>query len=226
MWERLIGMTKNALKIVLGKSLVSLFELQTIITQIECKLNDRPLTVLSQDIKDLNPLTPSQLLCGHRLVSYPDSVSLQEVKDPTYHTSSFLNKRFLHCTKLLEHFWNRWAKEYLTLLRERYNFIGKEPCRVIKMGDVVLVHENTPKVSWKLGIVITLYPGLDSVVRTVDVRTASGVLCRSVTKLYPLEVQDENFVNTVKHPINECVKSRPDKRSASLKAAEALKFMS
>ncbi|XP_053380742.1 uncharacterized protein LOC128548959 [Mercenaria mercenaria] len=73
-WERLIGVTKTSIKKVLGKSLVSLEVLQTIVTEVECIVNDRPLTHISTDPTDEEPLTPSHLLYGRRITSpvYPD----------------------------------------------------------------------------------------------------------------------------------------------------------
>ena len=58
-WERLVGLTKSALKRVLGKSMVSFRELETLTFQIEAKLNDRPLTYASDYVTDLQPLSPS-----------------------------------------------------------------------------------------------------------------------------------------------------------------------
>ena len=46
-------------------------ELQTILTEIEATLNSRPLTYLYTDINDGPPLTPSQFLYGHRLLTLP-----------------------------------------------------------------------------------------------------------------------------------------------------------
>ncbi|XP_060568770.1 uncharacterized protein LOC132727351 [Ruditapes philippinarum] len=43
-WERLIGLTKQTLKKILGRAMVDLETLQTIVTEIESLLNDRPLT--------------------------------------------------------------------------------------------------------------------------------------------------------------------------------------
>ena len=70
-WERLIGMTKNVLKKVLGRSFITFEALQTLAVEIEGTLNDRPLTYLSADISDPNPLTPSHLLYGRRIMSLP-----------------------------------------------------------------------------------------------------------------------------------------------------------
>ena len=63
-WERLIGLTKNVLKKVLGRSFITFETLQTLAVEIEGVLNDRPLTYLPTDIDDPHPLTPSHLLYG------------------------------------------------------------------------------------------------------------------------------------------------------------------
>jgi len=54
-WERLVGLTKTAIKKLLGRAHI-LQMLQTV------ALEDRPLTYVSHDPKDPEPLTPSHLL--------------------------------------------------------------------------------------------------------------------------------------------------------------------
>jgi len=66
-WERLIGSTKMSLKKILGRARISLVVLQTLIVEVEAILNDRPLTHVSSDIEDAEPLTPAHLLHGHRI---------------------------------------------------------------------------------------------------------------------------------------------------------------
>ena len=70
-WERLIGLTKTTIKKVLGRSFITLEALQTLVVEIKAVLNDRPLTYLSADVADLEPLTPSHLLYGRRITTYP-----------------------------------------------------------------------------------------------------------------------------------------------------------
>ena len=48
-------------------------ELQTILTEIEATLDSHPLSYLYTDINDGPPLTPSHFLCGHRLLTLPDT---------------------------------------------------------------------------------------------------------------------------------------------------------
>ncbi|XP_006822846.1 uncharacterized protein LOC102808814 [Saccoglossus kowalevskii] len=70
-WEQLIGITKNAIKKVLGRSYIMFDELRTLLTEVENVLNDRPLTYVSSDVEDNAPLSPSHLLHGRPLTSLP-----------------------------------------------------------------------------------------------------------------------------------------------------------
>ena len=84
-WERLVGLTKMSLKKVLGRAHISLPMLQTLIVEIEATLNDRPLTHVSCDITDTEPITPAHLLYGRRISSLPyRRVEEDEVVDPTF----------------------------------------------------------------------------------------------------------------------------------------------
>ena len=78
----MIGLTKSTIKKVLGRTHVSLTTLQTLVIKVEMVLNDRPLIYVSPDITDSEPLTPSHLLCGHRITSLP--YMTVEDDDPTY----------------------------------------------------------------------------------------------------------------------------------------------
>ena len=50
-WEHLIGLTKMTLKMVLGRTFIFLTGSQTIVTEIEAVLNNRPITYASSDIQ-------------------------------------------------------------------------------------------------------------------------------------------------------------------------------
>ena len=62
MWEHLVGLTKMALKKVLGKSRMTSTILQMLVVEVKAILNDRPLTHMSPDINDLELLTPAHFL--------------------------------------------------------------------------------------------------------------------------------------------------------------------
>ena len=83
-WERLIGLTKTTLKKVLGRTFISLINLQTIVVEIEAILNDHPLTYTSTDLNHPEPLCLSHLLYGRRIVSLPYPLDSEDPKDPDY----------------------------------------------------------------------------------------------------------------------------------------------
>ena len=111
-WERLIGLTTNTLKKVLGRALITLSDLQTIIVEIEGILNDRPLTcifAISADIDDEEALTPSHLLNGRRITLLPrENVNEEDINDPDYGHLTTITKRARRMALLLQHFRNRW----------------------------------------------------------------------------------------------------------------------
>jgi len=93
-WERLIGLTKMSLKKVLGRSKISLTVLQTLVVEVEAILNDQPLTHVSSDLDDNEPLTPAHLLHGHRITSLPhEYVEEQDLNDPTYGNNTDISQR-------------------------------------------------------------------------------------------------------------------------------------
>ena len=59
----------------------------------------------------------------------------------------------------------------------------------MKVGDVVLIHNDSPRVNWKLALVTSSNRGRDGLVRSVNLRTANGTTNRPITRLHPLEVQ-------------------------------------
>ena len=194
-WERLVGLTKSALKRVLGKSMVSFRELETLTIQIEAKLNDRPLTYASDDVTDLQPLSPSQLLFGFRLREFPNVVDINEIIDPSYLTPNRLSRRQVRCALLLEQFWKRWKTEYLTALRER-SLPGVQSS-IVRKGHVVIIDSDnhTPRASWQLGVITEIIKSSDNIVRSVKLRTAVGNLVRPIAKLYPLEITSPIYAN-------------------------------
>ena len=185
-WERLIGLTKMTLKKVLGHSLVSFEELQTLVTEVEAILNDRPITYVPTESNDPEALTPSELLYGRRITSLPHYNDTQTPSSVSFSRTS-ATRRAKRLGELLNHFHDRWTHEYLTALRERHQTSGNNSQR-IRVGDIVQIHQESPRVQWKLARVDELFPGSDGLVRSAKLRTANGFLNRPIKKLYPLEV--------------------------------------
>ena len=167
-WERLIGLTKSTIKKVLGRAAVNLCTLQTIVVEVEAILNDRPLTYVSSDIKDAEALTPSHLLYGRQITSLPHPlVESDEVSDPTYQSNTDFLRKAKRVALLIQHFWQRWRLEYLTSLREFHKRSGVNT-ESVRVGDVVLIHDDSPRVNWKLALVTSINRGHDGLVRSAQ----------------------------------------------------------
>ena len=89
---------------------------------------------------------------------------------------------------------SRWKHEYLTSLREFHGSTGDNRQR-IKIGDVVLVHDEGPRINWHLAVIKDLIIGGEKLVRTAIICTSAGETNCPITKLYPLEVRTDGLPN-------------------------------
>ena len=188
----MIGLMKSILRKVLGRSLVMLVELNTLVTEIQAVLNDRPLTVINPDVHVLQPLTPNHLLFGFNNMPLPHPSLDSQEYDPDFGDAHAISRAQHHRTTLYRHFLQRFHSEYLSLLRETHAFSNNArhfATPLIKDGDIVLVADtDTPRHRWSLGVVTKLLRGSDALCRVAVVRTAHGLMTRSLIKLFPLEL--------------------------------------
>ena len=78
-----------------------------------------------------------------------------------------IKKQFTKQAKLIKHFQIRWRKEYLTALREFQRVSGNNE-QTIRVGDVVMIHDDGPRIHWWLAIVDSLIKGNDGLVRAAN----------------------------------------------------------
>jgi len=122
-FERLVKTVKRSLRKIVGQAKFSYGELNTALVEVETIVNLRPLTYVNSD--DLEePLTPSHLLVGRRLLSLLDNLSYMIDSDDEEFTvtEDILRKRTKYLNSVVNHFWNRWAKEYLQELRNAHRY--------------------------------------------------------------------------------------------------------
>ncbi|GFY07512.1 integrase catalytic domain-containing protein [Trichonephila clavipes] len=82
-------------------SFMNFEELTTLMAQIEAVLNSRPLSPLSSDPNDLNPLTPGHFLTNCAISSFPEPYTASD--SLSYHS----RWKLIQC--LRDKFWNRWG---------------------------------------------------------------------------------------------------------------------
>ena len=137
---------------MLFKKRVSTEDLYTIVAEVESRVNNRPLTYVSDDIDELEALTPPHLICGRRLKSVP-SVTHTLEDNPSYLDHEDLNERYSNLSKIINKWQDLWKREYLTSLREK--FYGVSPSqdlkRSLKTGDIGIVQGLGPRAEWPLG---------------------------------------------------------------------------
>ena len=181
-WERMIRSARKILRALLGNQIVNDETLVTVMAEIEKILNDRPLTRISEDPKDLEPLTPNHLLLSHRNLS---------VAPGDFSTAS--TNKYTRCWRQAQYlsniFWRRWVEEYLLSLQERQKWI--RPRRNVAVGDLVLIaDEHCPRGEWPMDVVEVVTQDRHGAVRQATVRTARAILKRDIRKLCLLEAAD------------------------------------
>ena len=114
---------------------------------------------MSTDLNDAEPLCPSHLLYGRRIVSLPYPLDREDPKDPDY-LATPIHRMVNRQTQLIQHFQTSWKQEYLTALREFHNVISTYVPQTIKVGDVVLIHNDSSRASWKITVIKNLIKGM------------------------------------------------------------------
>ncbi|XP_033127427.1 uncharacterized protein LOC117125136 [Anneissia japonica] len=170
-WERLIRSVRKILCNVLKQQVINNDVLLTVLAEAESILNSRPLTDLSPEAYDDEPLTPNHLLLMRK---GPFA--------PVGRIEAYGKRRWLQVQYLASLFWTRWKREYFPLLQKRHKWTT--PRQNVEVSDIVLlVNETLPRGRWPMGKVLSVYRSQDGRVRSVDVKVARGVLRRPIAKL-------------------------------------------
>ena len=83
-----------------------------------------------------------------------------ELTDPTFGDAGRICKRDNVQAAILRDFQTRWHHEYLTSLRDHHRASGSNN-QSVKKGDVVIVHDETSRMTWKLAVIEDLIIGRD-----------------------------------------------------------------
>ena len=185
LWEAAVKSAKKHLRRTMGNSVLTYEELSTLFCQIENVLNSRPIGTVSEDPKDETSITPADLCGGSKL----DLLPSHSASTPTNIDSCSPSKRWTYIQNLLNGFWKRWSKEYVSSLQERGKWASEK--ENLKLGDIVYItDDNTPPLQWPIGRVVYVYSGPDKFVRVVKVKTTTGIYNRAVHKLRKMPVSE------------------------------------
>ena len=165
-WEREIRSIRNVLNGVLNMQPMRLNndELNTLLCEVESILNSRPLTTVSDDPNDLEPLTPNHILLVKSGPTFPPGLFSS--------ADHYVKRRWRQVQYLADVFWSRWKKEYLSNLQRRQKWNHSLPNHSV--GDLVLlVDQNLPRNQWSVGKIIKTFPDDCGIIRRVTVRTVN-----------------------------------------------------
>ena len=106
----LLGMpVKRCLRKTLGRSTLNFDQLATLLIEIECVINSRPLTYVHDDSDGTGyTLSPSHLIYGRRITMNPNDSYFEIIS-----TNKSLTHRSRVQKHLLTQFSRQWHREYL-----------------------------------------------------------------------------------------------------------------
>ena len=163
--ESTVKVMKRSLSLALGPGVeLSYSEMVTLLAQISCSINSRPLGLQNSPDTDqledmVNPLTPNQLLIGR---STSEPVKMEFSNNDKY------SARQVYVEQLYNVWWKRWIQEVLpTLVPCKRWRDGK---RNLKTGDIVMMcYPNQLRDDYRIAKVIEAFPDEKNLVRTVRV---------------------------------------------------------
>ncbi|XP_052739599.1 uncharacterized protein LOC128198522 [Bicyclus anynana] len=203
-YERLVGIVKHCLKRSLQKHLLKDNEFNTIVREIEAVVNTRPLTCVDSEIEHI--LKPSDFLTSGNCISIEATETDSSI--PGTSRKQDLIQCWKRALKIREEFKEMFSNRYLLSLRERYQHSHKEPRITSKLdprvGQIVQIKgDSKNRESWKVGKIINLIKGKDDLSRVAQVKVGETVYTRSISHLYPLELDEEQTYITLEEPTSD-----------------------
>ena len=181
-WERCIRTVRKVLRALIKEQVLDEESLSTLMCEVEAIVNGRPITKLSDDPRDMEPLTPNHLLLLRAGPAVPPGIFSKQ--------DCYNKRRWRQVQYLADVFWRRWVREYLPSLQERQKWNKKQ--RNFAVDDIVLVlDDKKPRNSWPLGRILEVYANSrDGLVRSVRLKTSTSELVRPINKIVLLEAAD------------------------------------
>ncbi|XP_018359963.1 PREDICTED: uncharacterized protein LOC108759145 [Trachymyrmex cornetzi] len=180
LWEAAIKSAKYHMKRIIGNASLNYDEMSTVITEIEAILNSRPISPMSNDLNDVQALSPGHFLIGQPLNSYSHP-NLEDIQ---------INRlsRWQLVERLRQHFWQRWQIEYLNSLQGRSKWMNDKG-QSLETGQLVIIQQSgLAPMQWLMGRVLSVNRSSDNKGRSAQIKTSNGVVTRPLARLAILPV--------------------------------------
>jgi hypothetical protein len=181
--ESMIKSVKLVLNKIVNRNLLNEEEYRTVFAIVTNSINSRPLYPATDDSMDI-PITCNDLLRPTGTLSNDPEFLNDGTIDP--------RTRYQLVQSVANEWWQLWMSNFAPNLQPRNKWFKKRE-NVVKGDIVLLIDKDRPRSQWCMGLVNEVYPGSDGLVRSVRVKTSTGVYDRPITKLTLLLSKDERI---------------------------------
>lgn len=185
LWEAGVKSMKTHIYRAFRNTKFSYEDFNTTIAQIEACLNSRPLCALTNDVDNMEALTPGHFLIGQAILTPPHP--------NITHIEMNRLSHYQQIQRALQTFWKGWSHEYLSKLQQRPKWKQQHPN--MEVGQIVLIHDETMPTQWNLGRITKTFKGSDQLVRSVEVKSKDAIVTRPIHKLSLLPIDDNTKIN-------------------------------
>ena len=171
---------------MVGRSMLKCLELEEVLLDIECTMNNRPLCYQGEEFE--NPVITPNILIRVKPANMLGECLESDVEDEN------LPRRMIFIAKSKEQLRKRWLKEYLYALEERNHKQNDRTAEIPAIEKVVLLKEDVKdKAQWRLGRVVGSVIGKDGTVRGLKIKLGNGyIIERPLQLVCDLEIGGED----------------------------------
>lgn len=179
-WERLVRSVKTGMRAMLKERNPTDLVLRTTLCEVMNVVNNRPLTEVSSDPQEPEPITPNMLLLGRNNHMQYDHDFIESSLD--------CRAAYKQAQIYADRFWRKWVSTYRPELLKRQKWQDNRNYYEFAIGDfVMIIDENSHRGCWPKGIIEKVFYGSDGKVRTVTIRTTRSTYTRPITKVILLQ---------------------------------------
>ena len=207
-YERLIGIMKKELAKMTGTVLFTEHDFKGHLMEVEKVMNNRPLVEAGSN----EVITPAHMLHGAQTNYDTQLISLNtdKILNNMIRTRKQIPELYRKIAEKKMIFWEKFIEQYLETLRFSPDRTSNRFAKIPEKGDVCIVYDKRyPKHKWQLCLILETIKSLDGEIRKCKIKIGKVESERTVEQLYPLELNAEEFAETVRVKIQ---REREEKR--------------